>query len=223
MPKQTAGKPKPTVADPSVVGAPRNGRRRSGAATRERILRAATELFATKGYHGTGVAEVGERAEIKRAALYYHIGSKDELLYDVVRAHVEQSLAGEEAIASSGLDHREKLRRLARHHLRTIVENREAVAIILRDASALRPERLAQVRSMQRRVEAVWQQVVQEGVEAGTFRSADPVVVRGILSMLNMAFSWYRPAGALSPEDIADRFTDLLLSGMLTEQARQRP
>jgi AcrR family transcriptional regulator len=192
-----------------------------GAATRERILRVATELFATKGYHGTGVAEIGDRAGIKRAALYYHIGSKDELLYDVVRAHVEQSLAGEEAIAASDLDHVEKLRQLARHHVRTIVEHRQAVAIILRDVGALSPERRAQVRAMQGRVEAIWQQLVEEGVEAGTFRSADHVVVRGILSILNMVFSWYKPDGPLTPDDVADRYSELLLNGMLTAQARQ--
>jgi AcrR family transcriptional regulator len=198
-----------------------NGGRGSGAATRERILRVATDLFATKGFHGTGVAEIGDQAKIKRAALYYHIGSKDELLYDVVRAHVEQSLAGEEAIAASDVGHVEKLRRLARHHVRTIVENRQAVAIILRDVSALSPERRVQVRAMQGRVESIWQQVVQEGVEAGTFRSGDPVVVRGILSMLNMAFSWVKPEGPLTPEEVADRFSELLLNGMLTETARQ--
>jgi AcrR family transcriptional regulator len=196
--------------------------RRSGAATRERILQVSTELFATKGFHGTGVAEIGEQANIKRAALYYHIGSKDELLYDVVRAHVEQSLAGEEAIAASDLDYVEKLRSLARHHVRTIVENRQAVAIILRDVSALSPERRAQVRQMQGRVEAIWQRVIREGVEAGTFLSADPIVVRGVLSMLNMAFSWYKPGGPLSPEDVADRFSELLLHGMLTKESAQR-
>lgn len=206
------------ATDTSTDGVPR----RTGAATRERILRVSTELFATKGFHGTGVAEIGELANIKRAALYYHIGSKDELLYDVVRAHVEQSLAGEEAIAASDVDYVEKLRRLARHHVRTIVENRQAVAIILRDVGALSPERRAQVRLMQGRVEAIWQSVIREGVEAGTFRSADPIVVRGVLSMLNMAFSWYKAEGPLSPEDVADRFSELLLNGMLTKESAQR-
>jgi AcrR family transcriptional regulator len=192
----------------------------SGAATRERILRVATDLFATKGFHGTGVAEIGERANIKRAALYYHIGSKDELLYDVVRAHVEQSLEGEEAIASSELDHVNKLRALARHHVRTIVENRQAVAIILKDVGALSPKRRAKVREMQGRVEAIWQSLVEDGVRDGAFVSADPVVVRGILSMLNMTFSWYKPEGPLTPEDVADRFSDLLLAGLLTASSR---
>ena len=64
--------------------------------------------------------------------------------------------------------------------------------------------------------------VVQDGVEAGTFRSDDAIVARGILSMLNMTFSWYKPKGPLSPEEVADSFTDLLLGGMLTDAARRQ-
>jgi AcrR family transcriptional regulator len=191
--------------------------------TRNRILSAAAELFATKGYHGTGVAEIGDRAEIKRGALYYHIKSKEELLFDVIRPHVEMSLAGARAILESDLDIVEKFRALARHHLRTIVDHRQEIAIVLRDVDALTPERRAQVRGMQTEVEAAWQSVVEEGARAGVFRSADPALVRGILSMLNMVFSWYRESHGRTPEELADIYSDLLLGGLLTDQRRAHP
>jgi AcrR family transcriptional regulator len=200
----------------------KDGGRRSGSATRERILQVATELFANKGYHATGVAEIGDSVGIKRAALYYHIGSKEELLNDVVREHVELILANTEEIAASDLDDSDKLRELARRHLRVIVGHRQEVAVVLRDVTALGDQRLGDVRKMQRRIETLWQQVIKDGVAAGTFRSADPMIARGFLSMLNMAYAWYRPTGALTPDGVADRFTDLLLDGMLTEQARKQ-
>jgi AcrR family transcriptional regulator len=50
------------------------------AGTRERILAIARELFAAKGYAGTSVAEIAGRLGTTKAALYYHFGSKAEIL-----------------------------------------------------------------------------------------------------------------------------------------------
>lgn len=187
---------------------------RRGEATRQRILRVAIGLFAEKGFHATGVAEIGDMAGIKRGALYYHIGSKDELLYEVLRPHVEMSLSGEQEIAARDLSGAEKVRQLARHHLRMILEHRDEVAIVLRDLDALPPERRAEIRRLQDAVEEVWHEVLEAGVEAGEFTAADPVAVRGILSMLNMTFSWYKPNRKLTPEMVADRYSALLLDGL---------
>ncbi|MBN7300186.1 TetR family transcriptional regulator, partial [Mycobacteroides abscessus] len=43
------------------------------AATRQRIMEVATDLFAEKGFHATGVAEIGSAAGVRGGALYYHI------------------------------------------------------------------------------------------------------------------------------------------------------
>ena len=68
-----------------VESEPRPDRRKlKGAASRERILVAATELFSTRGYAATGLQEVCRRAGIEKAALYWHFGSKEGLLAAVV-------------------------------------------------------------------------------------------------------------------------------------------
>jgi AcrR family transcriptional regulator len=198
----------PTVVAPSSPAS-------RGAASYERILRVAIELFAEKGYHGTGVAEIGERAGLKRGALYYHIGSKEELLFRVLRPHIEDSLAGEQAIVALDADPREKFHLLARHHVRTIVDHQQEVAIVVRDLDALTDRRRAEIRALQDEVEDVWQRVLDEGAAAGVFATGDRVVVRGILSMLNMVFSWYKPGGDLTPESVADRYSEMLLEGLL--------
>jgi AcrR family transcriptional regulator len=68
-----------------VTTEPRPDRRKlKGAASRARILEAATELFATRGYAATGLQEICRRAGIEKAALYWHFGSKEGLLAAVV-------------------------------------------------------------------------------------------------------------------------------------------
>lgn len=63
----------------------RSARRGAGAGGRERLLAAATELFAERGYAATGTAEVCRRAGVAKTALYWHFESKEGLLAEVIR------------------------------------------------------------------------------------------------------------------------------------------
>jgi AcrR family transcriptional regulator len=55
-------------------------------ATRARVLRAATELFAERGFHGTTVRDIAARAGANVASGHYHFGSKRDLYVEVLRA-----------------------------------------------------------------------------------------------------------------------------------------
>src|SRR5437762_1755255 len=55
-------------------------------ATPDRLLDAATELFARFGFHGTSIRDIAERAGANVAAGHYHYGSKDGLYLEVLRA-----------------------------------------------------------------------------------------------------------------------------------------
>jgi AcrR family transcriptional regulator len=61
--------------------------------TRERLLRAAAEVFAQRGYDGTRVADIAATAGVSNGALYAHFDSKAELLVAALRAHGRRVLA----------------------------------------------------------------------------------------------------------------------------------
>jgi AcrR family transcriptional regulator len=61
--------------------------------TRERLLRAAADVFAERGYDGTRVADIAAVAGVSNGALYAHFGSKAELLLAALRAHGRRLLA----------------------------------------------------------------------------------------------------------------------------------
>jgi len=61
--------------------------------TRDRLLRAAADVFAGRGYDGTRVAEIATEAGVSNGALYSHFGSKAELLVGSLRAHGRRMLA----------------------------------------------------------------------------------------------------------------------------------
>ncbi len=89
--RATGGHRKAAVAD----GHDRHPR---GSLRRQQILDAAVQLFAEKGYRGTGLAALGERVGMTATGLLYYFGSKERLLHEVV---VERDRADEHALGSA--------------------------------------------------------------------------------------------------------------------------
>ncbi len=58
-------------------------------ATRERVLTAASEVFAERGFGGASVEDICERAGFTRGAFYSNFASKDELVLELSRQHAE--------------------------------------------------------------------------------------------------------------------------------------
>ncbi|WP_370465441.1 TetR/AcrR family transcriptional regulator [Nocardia sp. CS682] len=184
--------------------------------TRQRIVRAAVELFAEKGFHGTGVAEIGDRADVQRGALYYHIGSKEELLWQILHDYIQLMLVDAERITASADDPITKLRKLIHSHVGLIIDHRREVAIQLRDVTALSGERGAQLQELRDRVQHCWQRVIDAGHAAGLLRTDDHVVTNSVLGMLNMVTFWYRPHGEHSPAEIAEILATTFLDGVVS-------
>jgi AcrR family transcriptional regulator len=66
--------------------------------TRDRLLLAAADVFARRGYDGTRVTDIAAAADVSSGALYAHFGSKAELLVAALRTHGRRVLA--EALAA---------------------------------------------------------------------------------------------------------------------------
>jgi AcrR family transcriptional regulator len=59
----------------------------TAAGTRERLLRAAADVFGARGYDGTRVSDIADAAGLSNGAMYAYFTSKADLLVGAVRAH----------------------------------------------------------------------------------------------------------------------------------------
>lgn len=191
---------------------------RKGTMTKERILRTAAELFARNGYHATGLSELGEAVGLGRGALYYHIGSKENLLYELSVRHVEEMVAYGEKVLGSPLGAEERFRRLSRKLMRVIADNLPELTVFFREINSFSGERHDRIVELRARFEGVWLQVLSDGEAEGLFQHGDDLTVKAVLGMHNYSYLWIDPQGSLSPEEIADRFCDLLLHGLMKRQ-----
>jgi AcrR family transcriptional regulator len=79
---------------------PPQPQKRDGAATRQKLIRAALELFTTVGFRATTTPEIAAKAEVAEGTIYRHFSGKEELLlaaYREAQAWGLEQIRGQEA------------------------------------------------------------------------------------------------------------------------------
>jgi AcrR family transcriptional regulator len=185
-----------------------------GDLTKGRILRVATELFAAHGYHGTGITELSRAVGLGRGALYHHITSKEDLLYQISTDLLRRMITEAECVVAEHEDAEDGLRALARLLVLEHATRRDAWALVITETRSLTPEHRDDVIELRDAYEAIWGDLLVAAAEAGAIRPVDSIERRAILGMLNSTARWVRPTGALTPGQIADRHMDLLIAGL---------
>jgi AcrR family transcriptional regulator len=141
---------------------------------REKILRAAAQLFAERGSRAVGVDDVGAAVGVTGPAIYRHFASKDAMLAEMLVRISERLLAGGSArVADVGDDPAAQLRALIAFHVDFALDNPALITVQDRDLGSLPDGDAAQVRRLQRRYVEVWVTVL-----ARLHPGCDPAVCR---------------------------------------------
>jgi AcrR family transcriptional regulator len=182
--------------------------------TRERVLRISAELFATRGYHGTGMQELSDAVRLGRGALYYHIRSKEELLVEIVTSPIVDVLARAEKIEVDGVDPVAKLREMSRALMGSVAAKRPQWTVFLREFSSLSSVHQRAVLVLRARYLAVWERLIDEGIHQGVFPDTNLFFVNGILGLYVYSYIWSAPQQSMSVDAAADAISEILLHGL---------
>ena len=188
---------------------------------RERILQAAAKLFASRGFHAVGMTELQEAVQLGRGALYHHIGSKEELLYDISREYISDLL--EQALnTAEEADPRKRIELLGSQLVLKIASHQAELTVCFREVQSLTEGRHAEVMELHSRYENVWRTAMKQGAQTGCFRPYDSVVLKGVLGMYFYSYLWLKPGGALGADVIANQLNELALRMLAGEAASMR-
>ena len=159
--------------------------RRSVDVRRDEILTATVDLVDRLGLAAVRVGDVANELGISASLVFYHFGTKDDLVAEAFAHAVERDLGRIDKVAASP-DPVERLRKL----LRLYGPTGQAVGWrVWIDAWAL-AQREAHIRTVLRRLDQCWEdalrQVVDDGVASGAFTCADPAAsVRRVSALLD--------------------------------------
>jgi AcrR family transcriptional regulator len=183
--------------------------------TREDILEAAAQVFRQKGFHGASMQDIANAVNLQKPSLYHHVSSKQEILLALLNRALELLLERISAISSQAIPSDKKLQEMVRAYLQILAENTDLSAVLLFEHRSLERKQHARHVPNRDKFEALWRSVLEEGVAGGLFVCDDPALTtRAILGILNWTITWYRPDGALEIDEIADRYSNLLLNGL---------
>src|SRR5947207_13747885 len=180
---------------------------------RNELVRQAARLFAEKGYHGTSTGDLAEAMGVQKGSLYAHIRSKEDLLWEVAHDGAAAFHAALDSIPDD-LPATEKIRLALRAHLGIVAEQLDVATVFIREWRYLEGERRDEFVGERRRYEERFRALFREGRELGELRTDldDGAAALVALSAVNWAYTWLKPGA--STDELADRFTALLLDGM---------
>lgn len=184
-------------------------------ASRERVRRAAVKLFATKGFHGTGIRELAQAAKLSSASLYHYMGTKEELLAEIMRTCLRDLIDAATETLDGVQDPRERVIRLATLHVRTHASQPNETRIVDNEIHVLSPGARRSVIALRDEYEHLWAAAITDGLAEGVFFTAEPAVTRiALLEMCNSVARWYSPRGQLSLDELGAHFAELALRGL---------
>jgi AcrR family transcriptional regulator len=182
----------------------------------EQIKAAASALFTANGFHATSMQEIAEAAEVTKGALFYHVRTKDELLMQILRSVLREGSDLFVSAAALGGTAEEVVARHVRFFMGFLASRRDPFAVVNENVRYVGRAGRIEIVGLQREWAGVLQGAIARGVADKEFGFEDVVVATRLVSgMLNSTYRWFRPDGAIDPDEIGRIFARLVLSGLI--------
>ncbi|MFF9865608.1 TetR/AcrR family transcriptional regulator [Streptomyces sp. NPDC013953] len=177
-----------------------------------RLLVAAVEAFAERGYHATTTRDIAGRAGMSPAALYIHYKTKEELLHRISRIGHDKALAILEAAANGPGTAAERLADAVRSFVRWHAGRRTTARVVQYELDSLSEEHREEIFELRRRSDAAVRRIINEGVAAGEFDVPDVSgTTLAVLSLCIDVARWFNTEGRRTPDEVGALYADLVL------------
>jgi AcrR family transcriptional regulator len=183
-----------------------------GEKTLAAIREAAVSLIARHGYEAVTMRQLGEEVGVQAAALYRYFPTKEELLFSLMREHMEGLIASWQAERPPVGDPYAILAAYVGNHIRFHVARRHSTHVSNLELRSLSPEKLTAVLRLRNAYEKGLRQILREGAESGVFAIDDVgLTAMAIIQMITGVIVWFRPDERLSVEEVAETYLAMTL------------
>ncbi|MDX6361109.1 MAG: hypothetical protein QOC85_112 [Streptomyces sp.] len=177
-----------------------------------RLLVAAVEAFAERGYHATTTRDIAGRAGMSPAALYIHYKTKEELLHRISRIGHERALDILRTAARGEGSATDRLADAVSSFVRWHAGGRTTARVVQYELDSLGPDARAEIIALRRQVDAEVRGIIEDGVAAGDFDVPDvPGTTLAVLSLCIDVARWFNVDGPRTPDEVGALYADLVL------------
>jgi len=181
--------------------------------SRVALVKAAAQLFRSKGYERTTVRDLANAVGMQSGSLFYHFRNKEEILYEVMKDGINSVV--EHVRKASETKHaspRDGLVAMTVAHLNVLLGSDSAsLAVMLYEWLSLPEELREKIVAQRDAYEELWYDTLNAAREVGDFRGDERFTMRLYMGALNWTTQWFRESGPLSLEELAENIVAELL------------
>ncbi len=152
--------------------------------TREKILRAAREAFAERGYDGVSVDEIARRAGVKKALIYYYFPSKEVLFEEVWNQAIDELEDHLFREVSNESGYMRKIKRFLRAYINFVTSKKVLSRVIeMERASVMKEERWKPLKERYDSFLSKVANLIEEGKKYNAiYDDIDPIAAADLIS-----------------------------------------
>jgi AcrR family transcriptional regulator len=191
----------------------------------DEIADAAARVFADRGYHGTTTQAIADVLGMRQASLYYYFPSKEAALEEVCARGTDGFVESAERVMQQDVPPLDKLTLLIASHLAPIETMRDYVKVFINERRYLPDASRRRVGRRSRRIERIFEQVIQAGIDDGSIRPGTDahLAMLAILGMCNAVINWRASDQGTDTRRIAAGLAELVAAGLASDEgARKR-
>ena len=152
---------------------------------------------------------------MQAGALYNYTPDKQELLFSLLKGHMDDLLAAR-AARPVRADPMEALRDFVQFHIAFHLERLDAVFISYMELRNLTPENFEVIEGLRRAYEDSLEGILKAGRDAGVFSVQDSkITTLAIIAMLTGVTTWYRAEGRLSVAEVQEMYWEMVRKAVL--------
>ena len=174
----------------------------------EAAIRAAAEmLIARHGYEAVSMRQLATEVGVQAAALYRYFPTKEDLLFTLMHAHMQELAAAWERARPAAADPARRLAAFVANHIRFHVMRRHSTHVSNMELRSLSRERLSAVLKLRAAYEKELRAILRDGAEQGVFAIDDVgLTAMAIIQMTTGVIVWFRPDERLSVGEVTETY-----------------
>jgi len=191
--------------------------------TREQVIKAAIDLFSTKGFNGTSIRAIANAMGMSISNIYHYFVSKEGLMLAILEQSSKRLLETLHQISEKDMDPLDRLKLLIESHVRLSEVFRKESKIFFIDEDHLSPEGNEKNRQNQREILNIYLKELQALKELGYLSSRNLMILAfNILGVINWQLKWYRPEGPLSMDEVSKEIVSFVMHGLMDPSSRTK-
>ena len=183
-----------------------------GEKTEAAVREAAVSLIARLGYEAMSMRQLAAEVGVQAAALYRYFPTKEDLLFTLMREHMEGLLQAWKMARPAAADPTARLAAYVENHIAFHIARRHATHVSNMELRSLSHDRLTQILKLRAAYEKELRAILRDGAEAGVFEIDDTgLTAMALIQMMTGVIVWFRPGERLSVAEVTASYLSMTM------------